>query len=204
MKILITAGPTHEPIDPVRFIGNRSSGKMGAALAAAAIKAGHSVTLILGPVAIPMPGQAARLDVQTAAEMLAATLSEFPKHDLLILAAAVADYTPKIVQTEKIARKGDLVIELQPTADIAAAAGKIKRPHQRTVGFSLESVENLDRARQKMAAKNLDLIVHNPTGTIASDSIQATLIFAGGRSEALPSASKSDFADMPMARAASL
>jgi phosphopantothenoylcysteine synthetase/decarboxylase len=95
MRILITAGPTREPIDPVRYIANRSSGGMGQGLAAAAIRDGHFVTLILGPVSISMPKSAKRIDVETSREMHAAVLAEFPKHDLLIMAAAVADYRPK-------------------------------------------------------------------------------------------------------------
>src|SRR5438046_1726085 len=134
MRVLITAGPTYEPIDPVRFIGNRSSGKMGAALASASLKAGHQVTLILGPVTAPMPDGMLRIDVFSSREMHEAVLREFPKHDLLIMAAAVADFRPKGARTEKIERGGTLTIELEPTEDIAAAAGKIKQPHQRTIG----------------------------------------------------------------------
>ena len=204
MKVLITAGPTHEPIDQVRYIGNRSSGKMGAALAAAAVKAGHATTVVLGPVAVDMPAGIRRIDVQTAAQMLAATLAEFPGHDLLVLAAAVADYTPKVVHPGKIARQGDLIIECQATQDIAAAAGRIKQPHQRTIGFSLELGDDLTRAREKLAAKRLDLIVHNPTSTIASDSIAATLIDAAGKAEVLPSVSKAEMADILLRRAESL
>src|SRR5882724_9374677 len=95
MKILITAGPTYEPIDPVRYIGNRSSGRMGAALASAATDAGHQVTLILGPVSLAIPGSLRRIDVETAAQMQAAVHAEYPGHDLLIMAAAVADFRPK-------------------------------------------------------------------------------------------------------------
>src|SRR6202035_3370761 len=97
MRILITAGPTREPIDAVRYIGNRSSGKMGAALVTAALAAGHEVTLILGPVCVPMPAVSRRINVETAAQMHQAVLAEFPSHDLLIMAAAVADYRAKQV-----------------------------------------------------------------------------------------------------------
>src|SRR5205823_607744 len=159
MKVLITAGPTYEPIDPVRFIGNRSSGQMGAALASAALKAGHKVTLILGPVSAGMPEGVSRIDVSSSREMHEAVLREFPKHDLLIMAAAVADFRPKSSRTEKIERGVTLTIELEPTEDIAAAAGKIKQPHQRTIGFSLVGRGEIVRSRQKMAKKNFDLIV---------------------------------------------
>jgi phosphopantothenoylcysteine decarboxylase / phosphopantothenate---cysteine ligase len=204
MKILITAGPTFEPIDPVRFIGNRSSGKMGAALAAAGVKAGHSVTVILGPVAVPMPGEVRRVDVRTAAQMLEATLKEFAGCDLLILAAAVADFTPKTVHTEKIAREGTLFIECQATEDIAAAAGRVKQAHQRSIGFSLDVEGNLDRAIEKLRAKKLDLIVFNTLSSLESQVIQPTLVYPNGRLAALASASKSAFADILLERAREL
>ena len=204
MRILLTAGPTHEPIDPVRFIGNRSSGKMGAAIAAAAFKAGHLTTAILGPVSVPFPAGVSRIDVQTASEMHKAVLAEFPKYDLLILAAAVADFRPKQIHAEKLARHGSLSIECEATEDIALAAGKYKLPHQRTIGFALESEGSLDRARGKLFAKHLDLIVFNPLSTLESPTISATLIYPDGRTEPLASASKADFADILLQRAAAL
>src|SRR5665213_2640067 len=133
MKILITAGPTREPIDPVRYIGNRSSGRMGAALAEAGLAAGHAVTLIVGPVSVAMPAEAVRINVETAAQMHEAAMREFPSHALLIMAAAVADYRPKSISRGKISRHGALTIECEPTQDIIAAAGRIKRPDQRTM-----------------------------------------------------------------------
>src|SRR5436190_1375509 len=147
MKILITAGPTREPIDPVRYIGNRSSGQMGAALADAALRQNHQVTLILGPVTVAMPQNVKRIDVETAAQMLDAVLREFANHDLLIMAAAVADYRPKQVTKDKIARHGTLTIECEATEDIVAAASRTKRPDQRTIGFSLEGRGQIERAR---------------------------------------------------------
>src|SRR5438045_479954 len=136
MKVLITAGPTYEPIDPVRFIGNRSSGQMGAALARAASDRRHGVTLILGPVTATMPEDVRRIDIITARQLHDAVLREFPAHDLLIMAAAVADFRHRGSQVKKIERGGTLTIELEATEDIAAAAGDIKRADQRTVGFS--------------------------------------------------------------------
>src|SRR6266542_1356817 len=106
MRILITAGPTYEPIDPVRFIGNRSSGKMGAALAETARGAGHDVTLIVGPVSAGMPADVRRIDVMSSSEMHEAVMREFPQHELLIMAAAVADFRPKKVLSEKVHRGG--------------------------------------------------------------------------------------------------
>ena len=204
MRILITAGPTREPIDAVRYIGNRSSGRMGAALCSAARAAGHSVTAILGPIQVSFPSQIRRVDVETTAEMLAAVLGEFPNHDLLIMAAAVADYRPVQASAAKIARDGVLTLQLESTPDIVAEAGRIKRPDQRTVGFSLETSADADRVRGKMRQKNLDLIVYNPVETISSDSIEPILFYPDGRSEKLSSRAKADFADILIQRAAEL
>jgi len=204
MKVLITAGPTYEPIDPVRFIGNRSSGQMGAALAQAGIDAGHEVTLILGPVTVSMPPGARRVDVMSSGDMLEAVLREFPSHDLLIMAAAVADFRPRGARTHKIERGGKMTIELESTEDIAAAAGKIKRPDQRTVGFSLVGRGELERSRQKLVKKNLDLIVYNPLDTMSSKTIESILLYPDGRSEDLPLRGKADFARILIERSASL
>jgi phosphopantothenoylcysteine decarboxylase / phosphopantothenate---cysteine ligase len=204
MRILITAGPTREPIDPVRYIGNRSSGKMGAALVRAAIKAGHSTTVILGPVAEPFPNQSRRIDVETAAQMLTAVIREFATHDLLIMAAAVADYRPVTASAQKLMREGARTLELEPTEDVIAAAGRIKKPGQKTIGFSLESTPDMDRVRDKMRQKNLDLMVYNPVVTIGSDSIQPSLLHADGHVENLEWGSKADFADMLIQRAVQL
>jgi len=201
MRILITAGPTREAIDPVRYIGNRSSGKMGAALAAAAVKAGHQTTIIVGPVTEPIMAGARRIDVETAAEMLAAVMEEFPAHDLLIMSAAVADYRPVAASAQKLTREGGRVLQLEPTEDIVAAAGKIKKAHQRTVGFSLESSPDMDRVRGKMKQKNLDLMVYNPVATIGAETIQPALLHGDGRIEVIESRSKADFADMLIERA---
>jgi phosphopantothenoylcysteine decarboxylase/phosphopantothenate--cysteine ligase len=204
MRILITAGPTHEPIDPVRYIGNRSSGRMGAALAAAAVKAGHQTTLVVGPVSIPMPDGLRRIDVETAEEMQREVVDEFPHHDLAIFAAAVADFRPKVVHTQKLARVSSLFIEYESTPDIAAEIGLLKLSHQRTIGFSLESSEDLERVRQKLTAKNLDLIIYNSVQTLKSPNISPVLIYPDGRTETLGSASKADFADILLQRAADL
>jgi len=204
MRILLTAGPTREPIDPVRYLGNRSSGQMGQGLAAAALRAGHALTTILGPVSISMPKNLRRIDVETAQQMHDAVLTEFPKHDLLIMAAAVADYRPKIAQTEKIPSGDNLTLELEPTPDILAAAGANKRPDQRTVGFSLVSQHDLAKSQQKIRQKNLDLIVSNPLETISSPTIVATLLWPDGRTEELPSRSKAALADILLQRAVDL
>ncbi len=206
MRVLITAGPTYEPIDPVRFIGNRSSGQMGAALATAAVDFGHDVTLVLGPVTatIPTHEKIRRVDIFSSRDLLDAVMREFPAHDLLIMAAAVADFRPKQVRTAKAERSGTLVIELEATEDIAAAAGAIKRPHQRTVGFSLVERGNLARSREKLARKTLDLIVYNPLDTMSSRTIESVLLYPDGRSEELPLRPKDDFARILLERAMAL
>ncbi|MGA2441153.1 MAG: phosphopantothenoylcysteine decarboxylase [Tepidisphaeraceae bacterium] len=204
MRFLITAGPTREAIDPVRYIGNRSSGKMGAALAAAAVKAGHETTVILGQVSVQFPKSARIVDVETAAEMLEAVMREFPGHEVLVMAAAVADYRPVVASAEKLAREGRRVLELESTVDVVAAAGAIKRADQRSIGFSLESRADLERVRGKMRQKNLDVMVYNPVGTIGSDFIQPSLLYADGRVEGIPYGSKADFADMLIQRAVEL
>lgn len=162
-KVLITAGPTYEKIDPVRFIGNYSSGKMGFVLAEACAEQGAEVTLVSGPVVLQTnhPG-IKRIDVESAAQMYEAATKHFPKADIAILCAAVADFTPKITADKKIKRKGDnLKLELQPTQDIAASLGSVKKKKQMLVGFALETDNELMNAKDKMERKNFDFIVLN-------------------------------------------
>jgi phosphopantothenoylcysteine decarboxylase/phosphopantothenate--cysteine ligase len=168
------------------------------------MRRGHEVTLILGPVTVAMPETARRIDVETSRQMQEAVLAEFPNHDLLIMSAAVADYRPRTVRQEKTERGGSLNIELESTEDILAAAGKIKRPDQRTVGFSLVSRSNLSRSVEKIHRKNLDLIVSNPLETMNSPAIDAVLLWPDGRSEELPYRTKAEFADNLLERAIAL
>ena len=162
-KIVITAGPTYEKIDPVRFIGNYSSGKMGFALAEECAARGAEVTLVAGPVQMKtMHPNIHRIDVESCAEMYAATTEAFKTADCGILCAAVADFTPETTAEEKIKREGDdLVLRLKPTHDIAAALGEMKQPHQRLVGFALETNDEVAHAQGKLKRKNLDFIVLN-------------------------------------------
>ena len=204
MRILITAGPTREPIDPVRFISNHSSGRMGLAIIQASLAAGHQTTAILGPVAFPLPPAARRIDVETTRQMHEAVLREFPQHDILIMAAAVADYRPIKVADHKLGRGGLLTIELEPTEDIVATAAKAKRPDQYVIGFALEAAGDLSRAHKKLTTKKLDLIVFNPLATMNSDMVQATLLFKGGRELQLPSMTKERFALILLENAAAL
>ena len=162
-QILITAGPTHEKIDPVRFIGNYSSGKMGFALAEECARQGADVTLIAGPVALKTSyANIHRIDVESCEEMYEAAISEFPKSDAAILCAAVADFRPATVAEQKIKREGDeLLIRLQPTHDIASRLGQMKTDRQVLVGFALETNDEEANARLKLGKKNLDFIVLN-------------------------------------------
>lgn len=163
-RVLITAGPTYEKIDPVRFIGNYSSGKMGYALAQECLYRGAEVELISGPVTLPTPtgGDIRRTDVESAREMYDAAVSLFPQSDIAILCAAVADFTPTDVASQKMKRKGDnLELVLQPTQDIAAALGKEKKEGQRLIGFALETQDEETNALHKLRKKNFDFIVLN-------------------------------------------
>lgn len=162
-KILLTAGPTYEPIDPVRFIGNRSSGKMGIALADAAARRGAEVNLILGPSKLlPQEKNVKVLRVESAQQMHDAALQLFPEMHAAILAAAVADYRPKTVATEKIKKKGEeLQLDLIKNPDIASDLGKMKKAGQLLIGFALETNDEELHAQSKLEKKNFDFIVLN-------------------------------------------
>ena len=161
-KILITSGPTYEPIDPVRFIGNRSSGKMGQALALASLYRGADVTVITGPTNLTFPPTIKVIKIKTAEEMLKAVKKEFPKCDIFISAAAVADYRPKKISTSKIKKtESQLVIELVENKDILKEISKIKKRNQIVVGFSVETENEIDNSRLKLEKKKLDMIVIN-------------------------------------------
>ncbi len=158
--VLITAGPTREAIDPVRFIGNRSSGRMGYALAEAALRRGARVILVSGPTALKPPSAAEVVAVETAAEMREAVLARLPQSSIVIKAAAVADYRPKQTSEQKIKRRGALTLELEPTPDILAEVAT-RRTTQVVVGFAAETENVLENARKKLAAKAVDAIVLN-------------------------------------------
>lgn len=162
-KVLITAGPTYEKIDPVRFIGNYSSGKMGFALAEECAERGAEVTLIAGPVQMKtVHPNIKRINVESAQQMYEAAMENYPSADAGILCAAVADFTPQVVADNKIKRKGDeMTVVLKPTQDIAASLGKTKRDNQLLAGFALETNDELQNAQGKMERKNFDFIVLN-------------------------------------------
>ena len=162
-KVLITAGPTREPIDPVRYISNFSTGKMGFALAEECAERGAEVTLVIGPTQIrPTDERIKVIDVTTAAEMYDACSQYFDESDVIIFAAAVADYTPKHPANTKIKKKeNDFMLELIKTKDIAYELGKVKKPSQINVGFALETDNEMENAVSKLEKKNLDMIVLN-------------------------------------------
>lgn len=162
-KVLVTAGPTYEPIDPVRFIGNHSSGKMGIALAESLYRKGAEVVLVLGPVgAAALSAGIETVHVQTAAEMYTACMKRFPETDLAVMAAAVADYTPESTASEKIKKTGDgIEIKLKKTPDILASLGNSKKQGQIVVGFALETENEEANAKEKLVKKNADMIVLN-------------------------------------------
>lgn len=162
-KVFINAGPTVEPIDPVRYISNHSSGRMGIALADAAAALGAKVTLVLGPVTLkPSGAMVQTVPVTTAADMKEASEKAFRECDIAILAAAVADFTPETISGTKIRRgSGEMVIRLKPTEDIAALLGSRKKKHQFLVGFALETNDEVSNAIDKLKRKNLDMIVLN-------------------------------------------
>ena len=162
-RVLITAGPTYEKIDPVRFIGNYSSGKMGYALAEECAERGAEVELVSGPVSINLNRANIHITkVESAAQMYAAAVNAFPKTDIAILCAAVADFTPRETKDVKIKReKGDMAIQLVPTKDIAAELGRMKKESQFMVGFALETNDETNNAINKLKAKKLDFIVLN-------------------------------------------
>ena len=185
-KILITAGPTYEKIDPVRFIGNYSSGKMGFALAEECSRRGAKVVLVAGPVSLTCSESIQRVDVESCKEMYEAAVGEFPHCDAAILCAAVADFRPEEIAEQKIKRVGDdLLLRLKPTQDIAATIGTMKGEEQRIVAFALETNEEESNAQRKLEKKNADFIVLNstriPGTTFQADDNQITIINKEGK-----------------------
>ena len=210
-RVVVTAGGTQEPLDPVRVIANRSSGKQGYALAQAALDAGAAVTLISGPTALKTPVGASRIDVGTAEQMLEAVLQALPHADALLMAAAVADFRPIRVQSEKIKKEdGVPSFELECTPDILAQAAQIakNRPSLAVIGFAAESRDLVANASRKLMEKNLDLIVANDiTASDAGFSVddnRITLLHADGRVEALPLMSKIEAAEHVIDRLAAI
>jgi len=199
-RVLVTAGPTREPLDPVRFLSNRSSGKMGYALAEAARLRGAAVTLVSGPTALAAPGGVEFIRVETAAQMRDAVVPCASSADLVLAAAAVSDYRPAEQAAQKI-KKGDSapVLPLTSNDDILAGLGREKRADQTLVGFAAETEDLLDHARRKLAAKNLDWIVANDVTAEGAgfdgDTNVVTLLARDGRELALPLLTKREVAE---------
>jgi phosphopantothenoylcysteine decarboxylase/phosphopantothenate--cysteine ligase len=201
-RVVVTAGGTQEPIDPVRYVGNHSSGKMGYALVQAALDRGAAVTLVTAPTALPAPVGAERVDVGTAAEMLDAVLAALPTCDVLVMAAAVADFRPAEVSEHKI-KKGaaGLDLHLERTPDILVHVAREREKGGRpavVVGFAAETQDLVPHARAKLEAKRLDLIVANdvsaPDSGFAADTNRVTLLDRDGQVDALPLLSKDEVA----------
>jgi phosphopantothenoylcysteine decarboxylase/phosphopantothenate--cysteine ligase len=196
--VLITAGPTYEPIDPVRFLGNRSSGKMGYAIAEAALRRGAKVMLITGPTALTPPSAAEVVNVETAEQMRSVVMQHFPDASIVIKTAAVADYTAKHRSDQKIKRKGEMTLDLVPTADILAELGSRRvKPSQVIIGFAAETEDGLAHARAKLRNKKVDAIVMNdvsqPGIGFGSERNAATIITAFEEID-LPEMPKSELA----------
>ncbi|MBU0506937.1 MAG: bifunctional phosphopantothenoylcysteine decarboxylase/phosphopantothenate--cysteine ligase CoaBC [bacterium] len=194
-KILITAGPTQEAIDPVRFLSNYSSGKMGYALAKECTKAGHSVILVSGPTALSVPKNCRVIEVQTAKQMYTEVLKHFPTSDIVFKVAAVADYHIKNSFRKKIKKSEDtLLLKLVKNPDILHKLGTLKKPHQILVGFAAETHEGVSYARKKLKEKNLDWIALNEISGknvgFGSDENEVTLIAHDGKKIRIPKQSK--------------
>ena len=194
VRVLISAGPTREMIDPVRYLSNRSSGKMGYAIAQAAVKRGANVTLVSGPVALNAPLKAKTVNVISAAEMAGKMLELGAEADIIVMAAAVADYTPKVVSDQKIKKSGDMAIELVRTQDILLSLGESKKENQLLMGFAAETQDFAENATEKMKKKNLDVIALNDVSRngegFESDSNNIILYYKDGTSADLGSDSK--------------
>ncbi len=209
--VLVTAGGTAEPIDPVRFIGNRSTGKMGVAIAEAALDRGARVTLVVGHVAVPLPSRAEVVRVETTAEMKDAVLDLVDASDALVMAAAVADFRPRRAATTKLSRGEGLTIELEPTEDILAGAAATVRasgarsPRPILIGFAAET-GSLDRAAAKLERKGVDLLVANDVSEAGSgfgtDTNRVTILAANGPAQELPLLPKAAVADLLLDRVA--
>jgi phosphopantothenoylcysteine decarboxylase/phosphopantothenate--cysteine ligase len=198
-RVLVTAGPTHEPIDPVRFVGNRSSGKMGVAIAAEAHARGAHVTLILGPGTVAPPVGIETVRIQTAEELRREVLARADHADVVVMAAAVADFRPKAVAEEKLKKdQGVPELVLEPTPDILAELGERKRPGQLLVGFAAETHDVEETGRAKLARKRADLLVANLVGRegtgFGADTNDAAIVSATGDDVAMRSWTKAELA----------
>jgi phosphopantothenoylcysteine decarboxylase/phosphopantothenate--cysteine ligase len=209
LRVLVSAGGTREPIDPVRFIGNRSSGRMGLALAERATRRGADVTLVAANVSLPAPAGVRRVDVETAAQLAEALADEFEAADVLLMAAAPADFRPRRSAPEKIHREGagELELDLEPTEDILAALSRRRREDQTIVGFAAETGGGTERAREKLERKGADAIVFNdvsrPEIGFESPENEVVIVEREGEQQ-VPLASKEEIADAVLDRVEAL
>jgi phosphopantothenoylcysteine decarboxylase / phosphopantothenate---cysteine ligase len=188
--VLVTAGPTYEPIDPVRFLGNRSSGKMGYAVAEMAIRRGARVVLISGPTALKPPAVAEFVSVETAEQMRQAVMERFPDATIVIKTAAVSDFRPTKAAGQKIKREKGISLELEPTGDILAELGATKFPKHIIIGFAAETENLIENARKKLTKKNVDAIVLND--------VSRTDIGFGSEKNAITIVTPTEQIDVPM------
>lgn len=204
-RVLVTAGPTQEAMDPVRFLSNHSTGKMGYAVAARAAMRGADVTLVSGPTALATPEGVQRVDIVSARDMYDAVLSRADRQDMIIKAAAVGDYRPAETASEKLKKgEGEMTVALARNPDILAELGRRKHPGQLLCGFAMETQNLLDNAADKLSRKNCDMLVANSLrdkgAGFGTDTNVATLLFADGRRETPPLMSKEDLADVILDR----
>ena len=204
-RVLVTAGPTQEAMDPVRFLSNHSTGKMGYAVAARAAMRGADVTLVSGPTALDTPEGVQRVDIVSARDMYDAVLSRADRQDMIIKAAAVGDYRPAETASEKLKKgDGEMTVALARNPDILAELGRRKHPGQLLCGFAMETQNLLDNAADKLRRKNCDMLVANSLrdkgAGFGTDTNVATLLFADGRRETPPLMSKEDLADIILDR----
>ena len=209
LRIAVTAGPTQEPLDPVRYLTNHSTGKMGYAIAARAAMRGADATLVSGPTALDTPHGVTRVDIVSARDMYEAVTSRAPEQDFIIKAAAVGDYRPAQTADEKLKKgDGEMNIELTRNPDILAALGKDKKPGQLLCGFAMETQNLLDNAESKLRRKNCDMLVANSLrdkgAGFGTDTNVATLLFKDGHRETPPMMSKEALADLILDRLLSM
>ena len=201
LRVLVTAGPTQEALDPVRFLSNHSSGKMGYALAARAAMRGAQVTLVSGPTALQTPLGVQRVDIVSARDMYDAVISRAEQQDIIVKAAAVGDYRPAQTADEKLKKHDDeMTVALTRNPDILAALGQDKRPGQQLCGFAMETQNLIENASDKLRRKNCDMLVANSLrdkgAGFGTDTNAVTLLFDDGTRETPPLCSKEDVADI--------
>lgn len=196
MNLLVTAGPTREPLDPVRYISNGSSGKMGYAVATAALAAGHNVLLITGPVALDPPEGATTVRVNTAMEMLDACVRNFADVDALVMTAAVCDYRPARFSASKLKKTdaGEVILRLVPNPDVLATLGD-EKGNRVLIGFAVETDDAIANARGKLERKHCDALVLNAPASIGAEKAEFTLITADGKTKPLGRIEKTELAE---------